>query len=167
MVKFRSFRGQVLISVLAGLFIGPLFVGLPKPPDARCDGSSQPTKETVSFLPHGASIIVERADTEAQRSVGLMNRTFLGQKEGMLFSFDRMKQQSFWMYNTRIPLTIIFLDDSMKVIDIQDMLPCAGKDPSSCPVYVSRAPARYAIEVNLGFTRIHHIAIGSKAVIKR
>ncbi len=89
-----------------------------------------------------------------------MDRFSLGQEEGMIFCFERSGLQSFWMYNTRIPLTIIFLNERLRIVDIQDMAPCLKKNAESCRVYTSRKSAKYAIEVNQGFVSKHGIVLG-------
>jgi uncharacterized membrane protein (UPF0127 family) len=85
----------------------------------------------------------------------------------MIFYFEEAAYQTFWMYNTKIPLTIIFLDENLRVVDIQDMQPCPEKNPERCETYTSQSPARYALEVNLGFARKHGIRIGEQAIIER
>ncbi|MDT0576821.1 DUF192 domain-containing protein [Croceicoccus sp. F390] len=52
---------------------------------------------------------VEYAKTAQQQAQGLMFRTELADKDGMLFPNDPPQQRSFWMKNTVIPLDIIFI----------------------------------------------------------
>jgi uncharacterized membrane protein (UPF0127 family) len=52
---------------------------------------------------------VELARTPEEQAYGLMNRTRLGDQEGMLFPFDPPRPASFWMKNTLIPLDMIFV----------------------------------------------------------
>jgi uncharacterized membrane protein (UPF0127 family) len=94
-----------------------------------------------------------------------MYRTSLGKREAMLFSFEESARQTFWMYHTRMPLTVIFLDDGLKIVDMQNMAPCPGEDPGACPVYTSRVNARHAIEVNQGFVEKYRIKVGSHVAI--
>ena len=96
-----------------------------------------------------------------------MYRTSLGQKEGMIFYFDETAYHPFWMYNTRIPLTVIFLDEGLSIVDIRNMWPCLEKNADLCPVYAPSAPVRYAIEVNQGFVAKYGIKIGDRVTIER
>lgn len=84
-----------------------------------------------------------------------------------MFSFEESGRLTFWMYHTRIPLTIIFLDEALRIVDMQNMAPCLGEDPGACPVYTSRLNARHAIEVNQGFVEKHRIMLGDHITVGR
>ena len=75
---------------------------------------------------------IEIADTQPEREYGLMDRTSLPEKSGMLFVFERTGVFKFWMKDTLIPLDMIWINDQNKIIDIQEATPCTA-DP--CPVY--------------------------------
>ncbi|MCS7173447.1 MAG: DUF192 domain-containing protein [Armatimonadetes bacterium] len=102
---------------------------------------------------------VEVADTPESRARGLMFRTHLPEDHGMLFLFESPQRLAFWMKNTLIPLSIAFMDPRWRIVDIQDMdLPRPGGE---IPIYVSRAEAQYALEVNQGFFARHGITVGA------
>jgi uncharacterized membrane protein (UPF0127 family) len=65
----------------------------------------------------------------------------------MLFVFDTMGIYPFWMKNTLIPLDIIWLDDTLHIVDSASMVPCVN---NTCPIYTPIAPARYALEITAG-----------------
>jgi uncharacterized membrane protein (UPF0127 family) len=91
------------------------------------------------------TVNVEVAVTERQRSRGLMFRKRLNDGEGMLFVFERDQTLSFWMKDTRIPLSIAFISSDGAILEIKDMEP-----HSLNPVRSSRS-ARYALEVPQGW----------------
>jgi uncharacterized membrane protein (UPF0127 family) len=68
-------------------------------------------KQKLTFLTAGGpqTIQVEVADSEEERSTGLMFRRSIGEREGMLFLYDREQDISMWMKNTYIPLDMIFV----------------------------------------------------------
>ena len=121
----------------------------------------------VTFPSANASIKAEVADTERAREKGLMYRTHLGKSEGMIFYFNQTGYHAFYMYNTRIPLSVIFLNEGLKIVDIQDMAPCIEKNPSACPIYTPRAACKYAIEVNQEFVKRHGLKAGELVQIQK
>jgi len=102
---------------------------------------------TIATKDGNLTFTAKVADTAAERAKGLMGRTSLAQNEGMLFVFDNETILKFWMKDTLLPLDIIFISADMTVADVQTMEPCTA-DP--CPLYASRAPAQFALEVNAG-----------------
>ena len=130
-----------------------------------------PTSWAVEFLKRKIQInnnilSVEIADTDAKREQGLMERTALSKDEGMLFIFSHEKPLGFWMKNTRISLSIGFFDKNKTLIDIQDMEP-ASILQRSIPVYKSKKPAQYALEVNKGWFKAHSVKLGSRFEYKK
>jgi uncharacterized membrane protein (UPF0127 family) len=115
------------------------------------------------FERQNITLLVELATTQEQIRQGLMYREHLGENEGMLFDMGFSSRHSFWMYNTLIPLDAIFLDEQMRIVDMQTMVPCGSSNPSLCPSYTSKALARYVLEVNSGFAKRHGLKVGDKA----
>ena len=87
-------------------------------------------------------IQAEVADTPERRQVGLMNRTSMPVNSGMLFIFEEKAGHCFWMFNTKIPLSIAFIADDGKIVNIEEMQ--AGTTNNHCP----KAAVRYALEMN-------------------
>ncbi|MFC3551656.1 DUF192 domain-containing protein [Lysobacter cavernae] len=97
----------------------------------------------------GQRYAVEVADNDEERARGLMFRDELGAGRGMLFIHERQEPLAYWMKNTKIPLDILYFDQSRKLVSQQrDVPPCSLGD--RCPPYPSRAPARYVLELNAG-----------------
>jgi len=103
------------------------------------------------------TVLVERVSSPEDQAQGLMFRSFLDDNEGMFFVFPHEQNLSFWMKNTLIPLDIIFIDSSGKILNIEEAVPCE-KDP--CEKYSSTAPAQYVLEVNKGYSKEKEIKPG-------
>jgi hypothetical protein len=90
----------------------------------------------------------EVAENEAQREKGLMFRTALAADHGMLFTFEKAGQLSFWMKNTLIPLDMLFIGPDHKIVRaLKWVMPCQA-DP--CPLFGSIQSAQYVLELNGG-----------------
>ena len=108
----------------------------------------------------GKTIKVEVARTEKEQEKGLMFRERMGKDEGMLFFYEREGRLSFWMKNTRLSLSIAFIDKDGKIVDIQDM------EPFSLQTYVSASPAKYALEANQGWFTRNGIHVGDSVKLR-
>ncbi|OGD25559.1 hypothetical protein A2819_01350 [Candidatus Azambacteria bacterium RIFCSPHIGHO2_01_FULL_40_24] len=104
-------------------------------------------------------INVEYAETPEKRISGLMNRSALSKFSGMLFIFPDEKMREFWMKDTLIPLEIIFIGTKGNINEITSVKPCTP-DVLNCPIYTSKELARFAIEVNVGFSEQNRIVEG-------
>ena len=110
-------------------------------------------------VPDGTVVHLELALTNREKALGLMYRDNLAADAGMLFVFDNDALLPFWMKNTFIPLDLVWLDASGRVVDVRaDVQPCR-EDP--CPSYSPAAPARTVLEVNAGFAAAHGIRPGA------
>lgn len=102
------------------------------------------TLPTITITNKTQTWHVEVAKTQEERSQGLMFRDSLEPGTGMLFVFPEEDFHAFWMKNTRIPLDIIWLDNTFTVIDIQTLIPCKE---TVCPTVRPQKPAQYVLEV--------------------
>ena len=101
-------------------------------------------------------IEAEVAANDQNRQVGLMNRKAMPTQRGMLFVFTHENTHCMWMRNTLLPLSVAFLDEDGKIINIEDMQP--QTEDNHC----ARRPARYALEMNLGWFAQRGIKPGVK-----
>lgn len=95
------------------------------------------------------SLLVEIADTPDERSQGLMHRERLDPNTGMIFLFPSARDGAFWMYQTLIPLSIVWAADG-RVVGIAEMEPCTHADAGDCPRYPSPTAFDMAIEAQAG-----------------
>ena len=100
-------------------------------------------------------IRAEVAYTFETRAQGLMFRKYLGPNEGMLFVFPQAEVQCMWMKNTLIPLSVAFIDEKGRIVNISNMQP--QTEVSHC----ATAPAKYALEMFGGWFSIKGIKSGA------
>lgn len=93
------------------------------------------------------------ADTEALREKGLSGRASLGDKEVMLFTFEKPDAHFFWMKDMLFPIDIVWLDSNKKVIHIEHQVTPQTYPKSFGPtvksLYVSEFNADTAKSIDL------------------
>ena len=108
------------------------------------------------------TIDIEIADDDSKREIGLMGRPVMGEREGMLFIFEEEHIASFWMRNTILPLDMIFIDKTGKIITIHK-----NTKPFSDDTYTASGLTLFVLEVNAGFTDKYEIKEGDRINWKR
>jgi len=109
----------------------------------------------VTTLSIGMHLIkAEVATSDKQRAQGLMFREKMAPGEGMVFRFPESRHICMWMKNTVIPLSVAFIDEKGRIINIEDM------QPKTLSPHCAKNPARYALEMNQGWFRQKNIRPG-------
>lgn len=111
----------------------------------------------LSILDH--IIVAEVADTASARMTGLMHRTHLPENNGMLFVFPESGIHCMWMKDTALPLSVAFVDETGKIINLAEMT------PETLTPHCAAKSARYALEMNGGWFRKRKINIGNKVIV--
>jgi uncharacterized membrane protein (UPF0127 family) len=93
--------------------------------------------------PHEFSVEVMRTPAELEH--GLMFRRFLPPERGMLFDFKTEKPVMMWMKNTYLPLDMVFIAKSGRVVGVAE-----NTEPFSEKIIPSGGPAYGVLEVNAG-----------------
>jgi uncharacterized membrane protein (UPF0127 family) len=106
-------------------------------------------------------VLVEIAETQAERQIGLMHRDVLPENQGMLFVYPQENRLSFWMKNTYLSLDIMYFSKTGDWINT-----AANTTPLSLNGYPSKAPAQFVLEMVAGSAKTLHIGEGSRLVIK-
>lgn len=125
----NQYLGEIFVAlffVYSGVVLAQVNTGLP----------------TVELKTGIYRIQAELADTPKAREIGLMNRTSMPTNSGMLFIFEQKASHCFWMNNTKLPLSIAFIADDGKIVNIEEMQ--AETTNNHCP----KATVRYALEMN-------------------
>jgi len=99
-------------------------------------------------------IRAEVARNEQERLRGLMFRDKLAKNSGMIFLYPHAEPTAMWMKNTRIALSVAFVDANGRILNIADM------EPFSEEAHASSGAAAYALEMNRGWFRKQGIKTG-------
>ncbi len=110
---------------------------------------------SVKFV-NGTTVIVELADTHAERVQGLSGHEPLADDEGMLFLFEMKEIQGFWMKDMLFPIDIIWIDDDTVVGFQQNAQP---ENPAKT-IYYSPVPMDRVLEVQAGFVAQNEVKVG-------
>ena len=103
--------------------------------------------------------MVEIADTDELRQIGLMYRTEMASDHGMLFFFDYPHKASMWMQNTYISLDMLFIDHRGIVRSIaQDTV------PQTTAHIRSAGPVSAVLELNAGISAQLGLKPGDRVV---
>jgi len=115
------------------------------------------------------TLLAEIASSNDQHEVGLMERTALDPNSGMIFLYPvpQPATDAYWMWRTRIPLDIAFVDSTGRIATIHTMSPCESPNPEWCETYVAGARFQSALEANAGFFARHGIAVGDSVRLKQ
>jgi uncharacterized membrane protein (UPF0127 family) len=116
-----------------------------------------PSPEWVK-LPAELKVEIARTPEETQR--GLMYRQHLPRDQGMYFVFEEPEQLSFYMRDTRIPLSIAYIRSDGIIESIKDMIPLDERS------VFSNGLAQFALEANRGWFEDTGIRPGDKVVLK-
>lgn len=116
--------------------------------------AQQPQLPLLELLAGMHRIEAEVAATSESRQIGMMQRTVMAPQRGMLFVFPEVAAHCMWMRNTLLPLSVAFLDERGRIINIEDMRPKTENN------HCSAGPARYALEMNLGWFKSRGLGPG-------
>lgn len=98
---------------------------------------------------------VDVADEPSERAQGLMFVESMPRFTGMLFIYERPQFASFWMRNTLIPLDMLFVDETGRILTLHenaiplDETPIMGGDNIS-----------HVLEINGGLSSLLGIKVG-------
>ncbi len=137
--------------------------------------TEEPLRKAVVGLVSGGittMVDVEVADESGAQSRGLMCRTEVPGGTGMLFEFNGLVAGPFWMFNTYVPLDIIYFNRSGGVAGTAEMFPCPNEGGESESAWRDRcleeavdydpgSPYANAVELPGGWLKSEGFAIDS------
>ena len=113
---------------------------------------------TVTLTLGKARAQAEIATTPHSREHGLMRRTRLCADCGMVFVYEQANRLSFWMKDTPLPLSIAFINDNGRILNIAEM------QAATTDRHDSMGVARYALEMNSGWFARQNIVPGARVL---
>ncbi|ACK49522.1 protein of unknown function DUF192 [Methylocella silvestris BL2] len=159
MPSIKNFSGRALARWATAAFLLAMILTLAQPLTALRAGADSGVAKLESLeivTPTGPhAFLVEVMRTEAGRERGLMYRRAMAQDRGMLFDFGVEQPIQMWMKNTYLPLDMIFISRSGKVVGVAE-----NAEPLSETIIPSGAPAYGVLELNAGAAAKIGVKIG-------
>jgi uncharacterized membrane protein (UPF0127 family) len=144
-------RHLLLVVLLVAVFLA----GCGSKPTTLDDFATRPLT-----LPGGQVLHVETEISNFELLRGLMYRTSLAPDRGMLFAYPKPDHYQAWMYQTLIPLDIIWMDSSHQIVALdQDVPPCQTQ-ASNCPKYGGKMISAFALQIGGGMARKYGLHTG-------
>ncbi|MBI5357236.1 DUF192 domain-containing protein [Candidatus Saccharibacteria bacterium] len=100
---------------------------------------------------------LEKATTNEQRMNGLSYRDSLGEKTGMLFIFETIEEQCFWMKDMKFSIDMIWLNEAKEITKIEKNV-----SPGSYPKSFCQGDTKYVLEFNAGVSDQNGLKVGSR-----
>ena len=158
-LRRRATVAQRLVRLIVSLVLIPALCSacaqdqkIPKVPPRAAD--------TLVMLPDGSTVHTELAKTEAERNFGLMERTSLPQGRGMLFIHEQPGRYPYWMYDCKIGLDIIWMDQAHRIVEMSPNTPPCKGAASTCPNYGGNETSLYVLELPVGSIKSHQLTAG-------
>lgn len=120
---------------------------------AGTSGADMPRMELTAGFHR---IDAEVAADQGNRMQGLMQRRAMAANQGMLFVFPQAARHCMWMRNTFLPLSVAFLDEEGRILNIEDMQPQTENN------HCASAAARFALEMNIGWFAAKGLKAGTR-----
>ncbi len=118
-----------------------------------------PDKITIKTEKKSQVFRIEVMKSVEERAKGMMFREELAPDRGMLFVFNVVAKQNFWMKNTLIPLDIIFIDETGRIIKVHKM--AKPRDEGLIP---SGKPVLAVLEIKGGEAEKRGIKAGNRVI---
>ena len=141
-------RILILIIAVIGLFI--FFRGTKEGFLSKTRGAFHTAKGLIE-------VDLEVTENPKEIEQGLMHRTGLPSKTGMLFVFPDEAERGFWMRNTLIPLDMFFVNSEGRIINIEH-----SATPKTDTLRISKGVAQYVVELPGGTAQTYNIKPGDR-----
>jgi len=116
-------------------------------------------EERIDVVLGGETFRVEVARTAEQKRQGLMLRESIGPRQGMIFLYDTDQHLAFWMKDTIIALTLVFLSKDGEILQVEYL------KPFSLKTVISTRAVRYALELPEGVLEELGVGVGDRVLL--
>lgn len=114
-------------------------------------------------MPNGKTVYAEMAIEYTEMLRGLMFRDSIATDRGMLFLHNKMGNYPYWMFQVKMPLDIIWLDQSKTVVEVlANVPPCPSAKSSECPTHGGVKQSQFVLELAAGMAEKYGVVVGSK-----
>ncbi len=128
---------------------------------------NKPSKlSTINLTLGNNTYSIELASSLLEKTKGLGGRTSLCSTCGMLFIYNSEGVYPFWMKDTLIPLDMLWLDSSGKIVAIHTAQPEPGVSDFQLKNYSNSTPAKYVLEINALQSQKLNLRVGDTILIK-
>ncbi len=123
---------------------------------------AQPKLTTLRLFLGPKEVVAELAVQPVEIQTGMMHRTEMGENDGMLFIFRGPHRASFYMRNTKVPLTGAYIDPDGVILELRDMKPL-----DETPIEAATDRVQYMLEMNQGWFSLNEVGPGTVVTTER
>jgi uncharacterized membrane protein (UPF0127 family) len=116
---------------------------------------AQPKLSTIKLWLGDQELLTEVARRPQEIMTGMMFRTNIAENEAMLFLLPGPQRASFYMRNTKVPLSAAYLDPEGTILEIHDLQPLVEK-----PVEATATNVLFVLETSQGWFKRHNLGPG-------
>jgi len=113
-------------------------------------------------LPDGHEIHAQPMVDTADLLRGMQFRKSLDADHGMLYFQRQPGKYGYWMYQTLIPLDMIWIDADNKIVEIVENTPPCKTAASQCPLYGGHEMAKYVLQLRGGMAQKYGLKVGQQ-----
>lgn len=115
---------------------------------------------TDIVLPGGQAIKTEFVFDTVDALRGMQFRNSIAPDHGMLYAHRIPGKYGYWMYQTLIPLDMIWMDSKHTVVEIVENAPPCKTAASQCPHYGGNEVAQYVLQLAGGMAKKYGLKRG-------
>lgn len=113
-------------------------------------------------LPGGQVIKTEFVYDTMDALRGMQFRQSIAPDHGMLYAHRIPGKYGYWMYQTLIPLDMIWMDSNHDIVEIVDNCPPCKGPASQCPHYGGHEVAKYVLQLGGGMARKYGLKLSGR-----